>query len=228
MSSHSVPGFKPTTHGLHFPNIFPSAPVITVTLPGLGAFGFGDASGGLCGGMVFTVRDLYEAGVQPPPCAEPPAADSPLFKYLCRRLLASFHLPLGVLRYYEWMCHRDSDDPFGHGPAARTLAEGWPAVRQAIDGGHPAPLGLVTVHSFNPRDLGKCHQVLAFAYELDEAADSLSIAVYDPNLPDRDDLRLVLAANEPGPIAYSGDLPVRGFFLTSYSASDPRAALAAP
>jgi hypothetical protein len=226
MASNSVGGFRPSTDGLHFLNAFPQAPVVTVTLPGLGERGFGDASGGLCGGMAFAVRDLYEAGLPPPAATEPPSPGSPFFKYLCRRLIDSFDLPEGVLRYYEWMSHRDADDLFGHGPAARTLTEGWPAVRRELDAGRLAPLGLVTVHSFDPKDLGECHQVLAYAYALDEAGSRLTIAVYDPNWPDRDDLTLALDASRPGPITYSGELSVRGFFLTPYNPADPAGALA--
>jgi hypothetical protein len=226
MASSFVPDFKPSSHGLHFENAFPKAPVVAVSLPGLGERGFGDASGGLCGGMVFAVRDLFEAGLVPPADRDPPPPGSPLFQYLCRRLLDSFNLPQGVLRYYEWMSHRDADDFFGHGPAARTVSEGWPAVRQELDAGRLAPLGLVTVHSFDPKDLGECHQVLAYGYDLDEAGGGLTVAVYDPNCPDRDDLTLALDANQPGPITYSAGLAVRGFFLTSYSPADPAGALA--
>src|SRR5438105_768031 len=103
MASNSVPDFKPSTSGLHFDNDFPEkTPVVTATLPLFGEVGFGDAHGGMCGGMVFAVRDFFEAGVPAPAAADPPAAGTPLFEFLARRLLASFHLPLGPVKYYEW------------------------------------------------------------------------------------------------------------------------------
>src|SRR5579884_1589202 len=65
MTITRVTGFLPSSRGLHFENDFAQAPVITVNFPLLGPRGFGDASGGLCGGMAFTARDLFEAGLPP-------------------------------------------------------------------------------------------------------------------------------------------------------------------
>ena len=62
MPSVRVPGFLPSTLGLHFPNSFPHEPDESVTLPDGNTLGIGDAANGLCGGMAFTVRDFFEAG----------------------------------------------------------------------------------------------------------------------------------------------------------------------
>ena len=50
-----VPGFTPSVNGLRFTNSWPSEPDIVVQVPPLGNVPIGDASNGLCGGMVFTV-----------------------------------------------------------------------------------------------------------------------------------------------------------------------------
>src|SRR4051812_38791729 len=60
-----VPNFMPSINGLPFSNSWPPQPDIVVDVPPFGQVAIGDASNGLCGGMVFTVRDVFESG-QPP------------------------------------------------------------------------------------------------------------------------------------------------------------------
>src|SRR5215211_2802882 len=66
MTSVRVPGFRPSTGGLHFPNAFPHVPNLEIDLPGGTTVPIGDAANGLCGGMAWTVRDLFETGLAPP------------------------------------------------------------------------------------------------------------------------------------------------------------------
>src|SRR5262249_29904114 len=137
---------------------------------------------------------------------------------------------------YRWMNTPDEDRPFlgatRRGLAWRTVAEEWPKARADIDAGHPSPLGLVTVRSANPMDLGRNHQVLAYAYELDGTA--LSLKVYDPNTDPAaagaDAAALSLDTAEPTastPVSHNLAIatPVRGFFRVGYEPSDPRGAL---
>jgi hypothetical protein len=86
-ASVRVPGFLPSTSGLHFDNDFPHVPNLKITLPGGSAIPIGDAAHGLCGGMVYTVRDLFEAGISPPRTTNPPS-DGPVFRYLANRYRA--------------------------------------------------------------------------------------------------------------------------------------------
>jgi hypothetical protein len=219
MANNRITDFRPSTHGLHFGNAFPAAPVLTIPVPGIGSFGIGNAAGGMCGGMVFTVCDFYEAGQPPPDVTEPPDRNTTLFRYLTRRLMDSFDLPGGVLKYYAWMTYPDGNTWRARGLAWRTIREEWPRIRAMIDSGHPCPLGLVTVQSFAPQRLGENHQVLAYAYKLD--GQHLTLYVYDPNRPNEDEVALTLAIDRPTqarPIAYSTGMPVRGFFVTSYAA----------
>src|SRR5262245_3626003 len=97
-----VPNFLPRSNALPFRNSWPSQPDIVVDVPPFGRVAIGDASNGLCGGMVFTVRDVFEAG-QPPLTGPQPYQGQPLFDYIVRRLFDSFNLPGGVLKYMEWM-----------------------------------------------------------------------------------------------------------------------------
>jgi hypothetical protein len=221
----TVPGFLPSSSGFRFANSFPPLP-LPIQVQGLGELKLGDASGGLCGGMVFAVRDCFESKFSVPTVADPPTtADDPLFRYLSRRLVDSLHLPAGVLKYFAWMNRPDADYLGLAGVWSLTARTEWPVIQAVIDGGRPAPLGLVTVKSFNPRALGQNHQVLAYRYDLDQASGSLQIGVYDPNCPGQDGISLSLNLTEPAGIRYSTGLTVRGFFLTPYTPADIEIAL---
>src|SRR5450756_534411 len=64
--SRVVSGFLPSTSGFHFPNRFPHVPDLKINVLGQ-QIAIGDAANGLCGGMVFTARDYFEAGISIPP-----------------------------------------------------------------------------------------------------------------------------------------------------------------
>ncbi|HEX8939200.1 MAG TPA: hypothetical protein VF763_03465 [Candidatus Limnocylindrales bacterium] len=227
--SGTVPGFLPSVQGFHFPNAFPHEPLAGVSIPGLGPVSIGDAADGLCGGMVFSVLDLLAVATLPPSDTDPPAAGTPQFRYLVRRLVDSFDLPAGPGRYLALMSPLVPDGPSplaAVGVRSRTqvmVEDAWPAIRADIDHGRPSPLGLVRVVSADPRDLGHDHQVLAYRYTLSGSA--LAIGVYDPNHPDDDDITIALDtadADAAASVVYSaGDGPVHCFFRTAYTAAIP-------
>jgi hypothetical protein len=204
-----------------------------VSVPPFGNVAIGDASNGLCGGMVFAVRDFFEAHLPIVTDPTPPAAQSPLFNYIVGRLFDSFNIPSGVLEYYSWMNTPDHDTgvwfAIRRGVAWMTIEQEWPIIKATIDSGHPCPLGLVTVYSTDPTLLGHNHQVMAYAYELDDA-DNLTIKVYDPNTSpvSADQVLLSLNVANPShttPISHNIaiGLPVRGFFHVDYGPHDPGA-----
>jgi hypothetical protein len=210
---HARASFLPSRDGFAFTNSWPPAPAITLPTP-VRRIGIGNAAAGLCGGMVFAALDYWHAGLQPP--AERPAPGSPLFRYLVRRLIASWHIPSGVARYYQWMNLPDGEAGLG----SRTLSASWPQVRARLDAGVPAVLGVVTVASANPAKLGHNHQVLAFGYTLEPG--EVTVRVYDPNSGPDDTVSISFGTATP---AFRHNLrldwPVRGFFLTAYSPAIP-------
>jgi hypothetical protein len=238
-----VKGFTPSLNGLHFVNAFPHEPVVEVEVPLIGRIAIGDASGGLCGGMAFTVRDVFETpGMQPiadtDPPGQQPGPDSALFDYITDRLIDSFEIPkAGFMKYYAWMTTPDGDTGpilLRRGVAWKTIMEEWPhRIRPRLDAGTLCVLGLVTTASVNPADLGRNHQVLAYGYDLDDS-NRLTLLIYDPNTASSqaDDVRISLSLANPTrktPIKHNVGIawPIRGFFGVDYAYRDP-SALAPP
>src|SRR5438132_2890598 len=197
MPSAAVPGFAPSSFGFRFPNEFPKVPLRRIGVPGIVSVPVGDASNGLCGGMVFASRDYFEDGRKPPRRTTAPGR-GPLYDYLVKRLFDSFNLPYGPVRYLELM-HPSLPDGetvwsrlglAPHGRAWVVVREEWPKIRADIDSGHPSPLGLVRVKSTNPFDLKNDHQVLAYAYDLE--GGGLSLSIDDRTWPGRDAVTFTL------------------------------------
>src|SRR3954471_18086674 len=135
-TANAVPRFRASIDGLHFVNSWPSEPDIVVNVGPLGQVPIGDASNGLCGGMVYTVMDVFAAGLPPIPDTQNPAQGTPLFNYIVSRLFASFDIPDGVFKYYEWMNTPDHDTGFWlfirRGVAWQTIVTEWPRIKADI------------------------------------------------------------------------------------------------
>jgi hypothetical protein len=219
--TNTVLDFRPSRHGLHFANHFPPGPTVKLGMLDIRWFGVGDAAAGLCGGMAYTVRDLFEAHVDPPPDTQPPANGSPRFRALVRRQIESLDWLRVPLRFYDLGAFR----PFGRRRSAAdvTLADEWPKIRTEIDAGRLAIVGLIRAESANPFKLSADHQVVAYGYRAEP--ESIVLRLYDPNWPDRDDVeaRLFLAEAGPPRLESSTGEPLLGFFLNPYRFAAPRA-----
>lgn len=212
-------GFETRTHGFPFPNWFPpGSPVVIVPTP-FGTITVGDANAGLCGGMVFAALDLFLLGLPRPSEVTPP-----VFRYFCKRLLDSWHFPFGVMKYYDGQRRPSASKFFAgvkllDGLTYKTIVEEWPKIKEALDAGMPAALGLVNSSSFDPRMLAKNHQVLAHGYTL--VGDAVTIHVYDPNYPNDETAELSFSLADPdgaGLVRHGCEgATVRGIFLTDYA-----------
>jgi hypothetical protein len=196
VGTNAVPGFLPSIHGLRFANAFPAGPTLTIAGLDPRRVGFGDASAGLCGGMALTARDLYEAGSVAPVEGAPPANGSPRFRSLVRRQVESLDWFRVPLRYLDLQAFRP-DPPAGFSsvlrrepPRVDAVLREWPRIRDEIDAGHPSVVGLIRAAGWSPWYLTRNHQVLAYAYE--ETPEGITIHVYDPNHPMRDDVTLTV------------------------------------
>jgi hypothetical protein len=221
--SARVAGFRPSTSGFKFTNNFPSMPYTPINIGGT-QVPIGDASNGMCGGMVYAVRDYFEAGMPPPPNTLPPAGGT-LFNHLSTRLFDSFNLPGGPLKYLHLMNpdlpdHETEFSKIGLAPRGRawvTIVEEWPKIRADIDNGRLAPMALIRVKSHDPGQMGQNHQVLAYAYVLN--GTDLTIYVYDPNYPKNDRVTISLSTADPyhtTTMTQSTNQTVYAFFHTGY------------
>ena len=183
----AVPGFLPSTHGLHFANRFPPGPTVRLGPFDPRWFGIGDASAGLCGGMAWYVRERFERGLPIPADTEAPANGSPLFQALVRAQVQSLEWMRTPLIFWWIGAH----DPAG--TARRSRDREWPRIRATIDVGYLAMVGLIRHQGLNPFRLTESHQVLAYAAEGN--GEAVSIRMYDPNWPDRDDISIVADAD---------------------------------
>ncbi len=214
IAARAVAGFLPSTAGFHFANRWPAGPALRFALrvPGPVPVGveiaIGDVANGLCGGMALAAIDRFLRGEPPPADREPPAPGTPLFAEIVRRQVDSLELGLAVARFYRASAVSDA------ARARIAVGDAWPAARRAIDAGRPAALGLVHTASADPRRLIGNHQVVAYGYELDSDAGRVSLAIYDPNHPEDDAIRLKLTLAGPrGPVTFdyvAGEAPVLG------------------
>lgn len=221
MRERSVPGFRPSTHGFHFSNAWP--PGATIRIRGFDPrrIGVGDASAGLCGGMGYTVADLFHAGIPVPDDREPPVNGSPPFRSIVRRQVESLHWLTVPLAFWFRSALGGS---LGFDRARSTWDDEWPRARAEIDAGRLVAIGLIRVASMDPRQLTKNHQVIAWGYA--EDGRGVTLRLYDPNWPDRDDVSVRIEldpALRPIAISQSTGEPLLGWFVLPYSPREPRA-----
>ncbi len=216
-----------------------------MSLPLVGNIVAGDAGNGLCGGFALAALDLFRHSPRllPPPDTTRPPSGSPIFNYLVQRLLDSFGVPsrnFNAGKVIEWI-HTPGHEvliAIITGLAKRVVQQEWPRIKADIDSGVPSPLNLVGAPERGVLDIAghidtlhHCHQVLAYAYEVD-SSQNLTLLVYDCNDPSNDDSRISLNIGSDTahtiPIEapavnanMNGGITVRGFFRTDYDVHDP-------
>jgi len=221
MNERVVPGFLPSVNGFHFANAWPAGPTLKFGPLDPRWVGIGDAKDGLCGGMVYAVGDIFAAGLTPPPDREPFANGSPRFKSIVRRQVESLFW-LTVPARYWWISTFGGS--FGGDRAKGTFEHEWPKAKAILDEGRLAMIGLIRVASPNPFKLTLNHQVSAYGYA--EDGRGVTLDLYDPNWPDRDDVTATIhldAALRPTGLSQSTGEPLLGWFVLPYSAAEPRA-----
>jgi hypothetical protein len=227
-AARTIDAFAPSRNGFHFANRFEPGPTVMFGPIDIRWFGgIGDASAGLCGGMSATVRDLFEAGIEPPPETTPPANGTARFKALVRRQVETLDLLRVPLRFYDLSAFRPSTPTMWSGLFRRrsvadvSLADEWPRIRAEIDAGRLAMVGLIRSASANPFRLTANHQVLAYGYRAEP--NLVALRLYDPNWPDRDDVeaRATLGAAARTRFESSTGEPLLGFFQAPYQRRTP-------
>lgn len=165
--------FNPVKHGFKFDNTFKNNFISAVDI----------RTGGLCGGMVYSAFDYFNAGKPIPIQDYRPADHTALHQYLYRREVNSL-----VSNVDKW-----AEVGFNPGGARNKEFFNWglkgygggriQELRRFIDKNRPVPLGLETADSSTGR-----HQVLAIGYDMGRYKGDLKaykedfkIFVYDPN-----------------------------------------------
>ncbi|SEQ79740.1 hypothetical protein [Arthrobacter sp. OV608] len=225
-----VPGFKPSTHAPLFRNSpWPTGTNLTIQLPGLPTINVDATSFGLCGGMSFLARDIFEAGTPQLQGRNSQRIPVALAGYIMSRLIDSFNSPDIVAR---WLASTQALDHGtvlrGPGLFAATVAE-CTAVTDDIDAGVLCPIGVILVESFAPWAVFDNHVELVYGYE--RSGTELTLFVYDCNRPGMDDRTITIDDSAPRPAktistnATDGDGAragtVRGFFRVPYVFKDP-------
>jgi hypothetical protein len=155
------------------------------------------ADQGMCGGMSFAMRDYWENQLLPPYRTTNPASTSdPVYGYLRDRLVDSFDIVGGGYRFLLYMLpvYPNGDEGFVQavgiwlGRSWTSYRQEWPKIKADLDAGTLSPVGLIQAISANPGDIGKHHQVLAYAYE--QSASVVTLHLYDPNAGANDGVRL--------------------------------------
>ena len=201
-----VPGFLPSTSGFHFSNgAWPHLPLLIIQTP-FGPINIGDTAMGVCGGMVYVARDIFEIRALPPTqTAAPATTDDPVCQYTVARFFDSF-TPGAITTYYGLMDpalpdHETDLSQIGLAPHGRSwtmINDAWPKIKADIDSGHPSPIGLVLIKSANPVDIGHNHVVLVYGYDL--TGNDLTMHIYDPNVawsPENDTRTIRLNIGDP-------------------------------
>src|SRR4051794_27281124 len=122
--------------------------------------------------MVYTIADLFAAGIPVPPDRDPPANGSPRFESIVRRQVESLEWLSVPVRFWLRMALGGS---FGGDRARSTLDREWPKARAELDAGRLVPIGLIRVAATNPRQLTNNHQVIAWGYAEDGRGVSLRL-----------------------------------------------------
>jgi hypothetical protein len=190
-----VKGFLPSKNGFHFANLFQPVKYVFRIL-GL-RISVGNASNGVCGGMIYTAVDYFLAGKSTPADCDAPSQGS-LFEYLCQRLWDSFNIPFTPLRYYFLMTPilkiEDRAIRLGkvtlvfHGKGWRMAKREWLKVKDDIDHDRLSPIGIILKTSWNPNDVGHNHQVLVHGYQVEN--ENVVLRLYDPNYPGDDSVSI--------------------------------------
>jgi hypothetical protein len=232
----AIPGFLPSATAPLFANDgaagpWPAGTSLTISISGLPAVSLDATRFGLCGGMSFLARDIFQAGtpqLRGRDCTKIPVA---LADYLVTRLGQSFDGPgivatwLLLTQLPDHDTHFITDQP---GVFHITVDE-CTAIMADIDSGVLSPIGVIcTGPSYWPADVFLNHVELVYGYDL--AGSQLTLRVYDCNHPGKDTLTISLDISSPTPakvISTNGtddpDRPgqVRGFFHLPYTFASP-------
>jgi hypothetical protein len=230
--------FIPSVHGFKFVNRFPGY-FLPFSMPDFLTPRKVAPKYGLCGGMCAAAYDIALAGRVIPQKVDVPHRGTRLQRYLFRRQMDSLGgMGQQVIKVAQWT---SMPEDTLLGTQAQTALE-FNQVRPKLDDENLVILALIYEHATSLRELSRLifnnHQVMAYAYQQDFSG-VVTINVYDPNLPARDDVVIqcepvalgeVISLKGPQTVMglksvqlVGGELyqNVRGFFSMPYEPVEP-------
>jgi hypothetical protein len=224
----AVAGFLPSTHAPLFPNgPWPAGLTFTIRLAGGPVLSLDASRWGLCGGMAFLTRDLFEARRPQPRGCDPSRIPLALAQNLLDRQVDSVKGPATLRRWGAATWQRDHETRLWSRGLAQTAVAECPNIMRDIDAGRLCPIGLVAARRWIPWDVFQNHVVLVWGYECD--GDRVTLYTYDSNFPGRDDITIRVDLRSSGrdmQITTNGTCGpkvgcIRGFFRVPYRYADP-------
>ena len=230
--------FRPSQHGFKFVNSFTLPSTIASLLSRLGV-PVGSGTYGLCGGMAFLAADFFNFSLPVPSTATVPSLGSRLYNKLLARQIDSLKLNVRlvrgvgvvpvpvpmpgfgapVMKFWRWMGLPDR----GRGSVAEKTTAEISIINATLRSGRFAVFGLVLVNRSG--SLTDNHQILAYCM-IQPAPNKFEYAIYDPNHPTRDDIRIeaevVSGEAQAFHVVPGGSrTPIRGFFNMAYTPRRP-------
>lgn len=182
--------FLPSRHACRLSNVDTAGVPIRI-----GRVRLARVSGGLCGGMVLDSLRRWRQGA-------PPGGGADLTRVFAAQL-RSFQVPTAPVQYLR--LQRPGARRAREAVTERARAQ----IVRSLRDGEPVPVALVSALSRSPLALTAHHVVLA--YDLLEAGGQASVfAIYDPNYPRADDIKLLLS---PHGNRHSRGRPVHAAFV---------------
>lgn len=205
---YSTSPFLPSQNGYKFINLFKGValPFSIPEIPGLLRI---SGHYGLCGGMTSSAYDHYLFDKPLPQNVAIPRSGSVLQRHLYRRQMDTFGT-LGeyILKFASWM---KLPDDTADGLCSLTMHE-FTQFRKRMDDNLSSVLGVLYAKGTKISHLFLNHQVLGYALETQDA-DHYAIRIYDPNYPERDDVRIKVERRK---LAHEGAQPVYGLFCEQW------------
>ncbi len=221
MAAAAATEFDPALHGFQFRNRFSGLDIVKEINAGFGDVAR-NVSGsaefwegwGLCGGMSWHALDRFYDQEPVPELRDVPEGDTELFRKLARRQFDSFRRASLLTQCVRWQSRQDRRRwwDFRETILQLTLKE-WVKVKASVDQGFPPSLTLIRTTT----DPSRNHQVIAVAYQEDQATGSGEIDLYDPNHPNlTPKIRIKLDGGDAGKAHQSTGEKLRGFFVWPY------------
>jgi hypothetical protein len=182
------------------------------------ALGIDFTTGGRCGGMAAASMDYWHAHLAVPTDASLPADGSLLADYVYARLMDT--ILANGWKNFQIMLTPDHPTWFnGIGVARATREQELPKLKQLLDSGKPALLGVTQARSVDA--LGSDHQVVAYGYETD--ARYTYVLIYDNNHPGLEVRLRLTSSYDPAEreITQGTGEVWRGFFVENYAPVQP-------